>query len=82
MTGPAFTVKARPGGTLMLHRAIDLAAPGDVIVVDADLGIDTTGALMMGWVVRRGIRDAAQLGGRELGGWVVEALRPKGCAGA
>ncbi|MFZ4411249.1 MAG: RraA family protein, partial [Paracraurococcus sp.] len=40
VAGPAFTVKARPGDNLMLHRAIDLAAPGDIIVVDAggDLG--------------------------------------------
>ena len=33
--GPALTVKTRPGDNLMVHKAIDLAEPGDVIVVDA-----------------------------------------------
>lgn len=33
--GPALTVKTRPGDNLMVHKAIDLAQPGDVIVVDA-----------------------------------------------
>jgi len=35
MVGTAFTVKTRPGDNLMVHKAIDMAAPGDVIVVDA-----------------------------------------------
>jgi regulator of RNase E activity RraA len=33
--GPALTVKTRPGDNLMVHKAIDIAQPGDVIVVDA-----------------------------------------------
>jgi regulator of RNase E activity RraA len=33
--GRAFTVKTAPGDNLMVHKAIDMAAPGDVIVVDA-----------------------------------------------
>lgn len=41
--GPAVTVKARPGDNLMLHMAINLAQPGDVLVVDA--GGDVTNAL-------------------------------------
>ena len=44
MAGPAFTVKTRPGDNLMVHRALDLAEPGDVIVVDA--GGDLTNALI------------------------------------
>lgn len=35
LLGPAFTVKVRPGDNLMLHRALDLAEPGDIVVVDA-----------------------------------------------
>ncbi len=35
LAGVALTVKSRPGDNLMLHKAIDLAKPGDVIVVDA-----------------------------------------------
>ncbi|MBV9660143.1 MAG: hypothetical protein JO337_03195 [Acidimicrobiales bacterium] len=32
--GPACTVKCFPGDNLMVHKALDIAAPGDVIVVD------------------------------------------------
>src|SRR3546814_15810089 len=35
MAGPALTVKTRPGDNLMVPRALDIADPGDVIVVDA-----------------------------------------------
>lgn len=44
MAGAAITVRSRPGDNLMLHKAIDMAEPGDVIVVDA--GGDLTNALM------------------------------------
>lgn len=33
--GPAFTVKVAEGDNLMFHAAMDLAKPGDVIVIDA-----------------------------------------------
>ncbi|MBL6455225.1 RraA family protein [Belnapia sp. T6] len=88
VAGPAFTVRARSGDNLMLHRAIDLAEPGDVIVVDAggDLSIAITGELMMGWAARRGIaaviidgavRDAVALRGLDLGIWAC-GLTPSG----
>ncbi len=88
VAGPAFTVKARPGDNLMLHRAIDLAEPGDVIVVDGggDLGIALTGELMLGWAAKRGvaavvidgaIRDAAQLGEMAIGVWA-RGVTPSG----
>ncbi len=32
--GPAITVKVFPGDNLMVHKALDVAKPGDVIVVD------------------------------------------------
>ncbi|CAH0291306.1 4-hydroxy-4-methyl-2-oxoglutarate aldolase/4-carboxy-4-hydroxy-2-oxoadipate aldolase [Peribacillus simplex] len=44
LVGTAVTVKTRPGDNLMVHKAIDLAQPGDVIVVDA--GGDTTNAIV------------------------------------
>jgi len=34
LVGPALTVKLFPGDNLMLHKALDLASPGDVVVVD------------------------------------------------
>ena len=57
MAGVALTVRARPGDNLMLHKAINMAQPGDVIVVDA--GGDTTnalmGELMLAYAIRRGV---------------------------
>ena len=44
MAGPAFTIKTRPGDNLLIHKALKLAQPGDVIVVDA--GGDLTNALI------------------------------------
>jgi RraA family protein len=32
--GPACTVKVYPGDNLMVHKALDIAQPGDVVVVD------------------------------------------------
>lgn len=32
--GPAITVKVFPGDNLMLHKALDLIQPGDVLVID------------------------------------------------
>lgn len=43
LAGPALTVRSRPGDNLMLHKALDLAEPGDVIVCEA--GGDTTNAV-------------------------------------
>lgn len=33
MVGVVLTVKARPGDKLMIHKALNLAGPGDIIVV-------------------------------------------------
>ncbi len=33
--GPACTVKVFPGDNLMVHKALDIAKPGDIVVVDA-----------------------------------------------
>ena len=33
--GPACTVKVFPGDNLMVHKALDIAQPGDIVVVDA-----------------------------------------------
>ena len=72
LAGPAFTVKARPGDNLMLHKALDLAQPGDVIVCDGggDLTNALIGEMMIAHAIKRGlggvvingaIRDAAAL---------------------
>ena len=57
LAGPAFTVKTRPGDNLMLHKAIDMADPGDVIVVDGggDVTNSLMGELMLMHAAKRGI---------------------------
>ena len=72
LAGPALTVKTRPGDNLLVHKAIDMAEPGDVIVVDAggDLTTAIIGELMAthaetrgvaGFVINGAIRDSAVL---------------------
>ena len=36
MVGAALTVKVRPGDNLMLHKALNMAGPNDVIIVSND----------------------------------------------
>ena len=36
VVGSALTVKSRPGDNLMLHKAVSIAKPGDILVVDVD----------------------------------------------
>ncbi|MCF3628650.1 RraA family protein [Thalassospiraceae bacterium LMO-SO8] len=57
MAGVALTVRSRPGDNLMLHKAIDMAGPGDVIVVDAggDLTNALIGEMMLAHAIKRGV---------------------------
>ncbi|WP_245431182.1 RraA family protein [Rhodoplanes roseus] len=57
LAGPALTVRTRPGDNLMIHKAIDVALPGDVIVVDAggDLTNALVGELMLSYARTRGV---------------------------
>ncbi len=57
LVGTALTVKVPPGDNLMVHKAIDIARPGDVIVVDAG-GICTNaiiGEIMSSMALARGV---------------------------
>ncbi len=75
LCGPALTVKVAPGDNLMVHKAIDIAAPGDVIVVDAG-GVLTTAIIgdimsslaeqrgLAGMVIYGAIRDSAEIRAR------------------
>src|SRR3954470_17840261 len=47
--GPAFTVEVRPGDNLMIHAAMTMAKPGDVLVIDGkgDQTCALMGAIML-----------------------------------
>lgn len=49
LAGTAFTVEVRPGDNLMIHAAIAMAKPGDVLVIDGkgDQGSALMGTIMM-----------------------------------
>jgi Demethylmenaquinone methyltransferase len=57
LLGTAFTVKTRVADNLLLHKALELAKPGDVIIVDAqgDVANAITGEIMMTQAAVNGI---------------------------
>jgi 4-hydroxy-4-methyl-2-oxoglutarate aldolase len=72
VAGPAFTVDVRPGDNLMIHAAISLAKPGDVLVIDGkgDLSAALMGTIMMtackqlgiaGVVIDGAVRDTLEI---------------------
>jgi RraA family protein len=72
LAGPAVTVEVRPGDNLMLHAALAIAQPGDVIVVDGkgDLSSALMGEIMArqclavgvaGVVIDGAVRDSAAI---------------------
>lgn len=76
LCGPAFTIEVRPGDNLMIHAAMAMAKPGDVLVIDGkgDQTCALMGAIMMnackvlelgGVVVDAAVRDVTEL--QELG---------------
>jgi regulator of RNase E activity RraA len=72
MSGPAFTVKTRPGDNLMIHKALLLAEPGDVIVVDGggDLTNSLIGEMMISYAAKRGIAGMVIWGSVRDSGWI------------
>jgi regulator of RNase E activity RraA len=63
--GPACTVKVYPGDNLMVHKSLDIAQPGDVLVIDA-------GSSMMNGVLGDLISNKARH--RGIVGCVVDGL--------
>jgi RraA family protein len=57
LLGPAFTVKVRPGDNLMIHKALDMAQAGDILVVDGNGETSNAliGELMVLWAIRKNI---------------------------
>lgn len=76
LAGPAFTVEVRAGDNLMIHAAMAMARPGDVLVIDGkgDRTCALMGSIMInackklglaGVVIDASVRDTEEL--RELG---------------
>ena len=57
LVGIALTVKTRPGDNLMIHKALNLAQPGDVLVVDGggDVSQALVGELMKLYAESQGV---------------------------
>jgi RraA family protein len=83
MAGPALTVKTRPGDNLMLHKALDLAVPGDVVVVDGggDLTNSLIGELMISHAMQRRLAGIVVWGAIRDSAWVREHDFPIFAAG-
>ncbi|MDV3125439.1 RraA family protein [Mycobacterium sp. 21AC1] len=57
MVGPALTVHTRPGDNLVVHKALDIARPGEILVVAAGGATDRAilGGLMGRYAAARGV---------------------------
>lgn len=57
MIGPALTVRVPPGDNLLIYKAIAMAQPGDVLVIDAGGARDqaVVGEIMTTWAAQRGL---------------------------
>lgn len=73
LCGPALTVRVPPNDNLMVHKSVDLARPGEVIVVEAggDLDVSVVGGIVTayaasravaGFVIDGAVRDTAEIG--------------------
>jgi regulator of RNase E activity RraA len=89
LCGVAVTVSARPGDNLMVHKALEVARPGDVVVVSTNgnttsavfgelMGHTAVGAKLGGVVVDGAIRDVEGLKALGLAAFS-RTVTPGGC---
>lgn len=72
LSGPALTVKTRPGDNLMIHKALKMIEPGDVIFVDGggDLTNALVGELMLSHAMMAGAAGMVINGSIRDHGWI------------
>ncbi|HTA44515.1 MAG TPA: 4-carboxy-4-hydroxy-2-oxoadipate aldolase/oxaloacetate decarboxylase, partial [Bryobacteraceae bacterium] len=80
MSGPAITVLSTPGDNIMIHAAVELCQPGDVLVVTTTsestdgmfgelLGTSLRARGVAGLIIDAGVRDVADLTSMEFPVW-------------
>ena len=77
LCGPAITVRVRPGDNLMIHKALMMVQPGDVLVIDGggDVSQALVGGLMRTTCVARKLAGLVIDGAvRDLCEWAEEGM--------
>lgn len=77
LCGPALTVRVRPGDNLMIHKALMMVQPGDVLVIDGggDITQALVGGLMRTTCVAKGIAGLVIDGAvRDLTEWAEDGM--------
>jgi len=88
VSGPAVTVSCHPGDNLMIHAAVEVCKPGDVLVVVTTsestdgmfgdlLGTSCQAHGVAGLIIDAGVRDTAELTGMKFPVWA-KAISPQG----